>query len=334
MYRVDSPKITQETKSKDFDPSVISSPRTGRRKNVHNDEVSPASFLNRYLIENDNFAKGAYGKVSLALDKITKERVVIKKIAKSTPIRMIQNEVRAGQLLASHEYIATFHKYQDFFDHHQMVFQYVDGMDLFTYLEGVNFTPQPEDFVRSILSNIISALQHCHSKNIAHRDIKLENILIGKNGKSYLIDFGLCGFMDGKKSREWCGSDNYIPPEIVRRISYDGFQADIFSIGVVAFALVFGVFPFENLSVNSKYSHNPARPLPRLHVRFPLDVPVSASVKDLLVRMLEDDTDKRITLPEIAKHEWMTGIASSTESSPTESSTEAPVPMVIETVPA
>jgi len=322
ITRVDSPKITQETKSKDFDTSTVRSPAVLRKNGsgthgkvggVHVDGLSPAAaeraFNIRYTIENDHFARGAYGKVELAFDKMTKERVVIKRIPKTTPIRMIQAEVRAGQVVGTHNNIATFHKYHDFGDHHSLVFSFIDGEDLFTYLEETGFSPVPEIKARDILVELLAAIKHTHSVGIAHRDIKLENILMDKNGKSFLIDYGLCTFVEKNKlSREWCGSDNYLSPQIVRRTPYDPYQADVFSIGVVAFALLFGVFPFECLRVNSKYSNDPNRPLPRLHVRFPSDVKVCREAKDLLISMLEDDPDARITIDDILKHQWITGL--------------------------
>jgi len=318
ITRIDSPKITQEKKSTDFDTSSVRSPVFQRKTHgsrVHALQVeglSPAAaeraFNLRYTIQNANFAKGAYGKVEIGFDKATNQKVAIKRIPKSTPIKMIQAEVKAGQLVGEHPNVAHFHKYYDFGDHHALIFQLIEGEDLFTYLERTGFTPVSEDVVRRILTDVLKAVQHIHSKSIAHRDIKLENILMDKEGKSYIIDFGLCGIIEeGKLSRDWCGSDNYLCPQIVRRTPYDGYQADVFSVGVVAFALLFGVFPFENLQVNSRFSHDPRRPLPRLHVRFPTDVKVSRDAKDLLISMLEDDQDVRISIDEIFKHSWFTG---------------------------
>jgi len=262
--------------------------------------------MNRYIIEKEDFAKGAYGKVSLATDRITKQKVVIKKCQRSAPIKMIQTEVRAGQLIGYHPNVATFHRYQDFADHHAFIFQYIDGTDLFSFLEEREFAPLTEDHARALLKDIFSGLLHCHQKGIAHRDLKLENILLDKEGKAHLIDFGLSGVVDDKKLfRDWVGSDNYIAPELVRRQNYDGYQADVFSVGVVAFALIFGVFPFDNLRVNGRHSNDPSKPLPTLKVRFPTDVKVSKSAKELILGMLQDDPSKRMTVQDVLNHEWM-----------------------------
>jgi len=271
------------------------------------DDSSPDTAFSRYIIENENFAKGAYGKVSLAKDKVTKDMVVVKHIPKTTSIRMVQNEIKAGQILDFHPNIAQFHKYIDFPEHHTLIFSYIDGTDLFSFMEKNKFSPRTELESRTIFMAIMSALKHAHSKNIAHRDIKLENILMDKKGRAYLIDFGLCAFVDpSMKNREWCGSDNYLAPELCRRIPYDAYKTDVFSMGVTLFALLFGVFPFDGLRVSSRF-HDPKNPLPRLQVRFPLDVKVSLAAKDLLIQMLEDDPDKRISVDDIFKHKWVSG---------------------------
>jgi len=319
ISRVDSPKITHERKSRNFDPPQ---PRgnNGRRIGTLIDPKQQSSdeeaFLGRYLIEDVDFAKGAYGRVSLATDRSTQQRVVIKRIPKSTPYRMIENEARCGALIgSSHSNIAAFHQYQALQDQYCMVFQYVDGCDLFTFLEDSHFTPQPEHHTRILFSAVLSAVQFCHSKSIAHRDIKLENILVDRSGTPFLIDFGLSTIVDSssKKCRDWLGSDNYLAPEIVRRTPYDSFQSDVWSLGVTLFALLFGVFPFENMRVNSPYSNNPKNPLPRLRARFPTDVNVSREAKEIILGMLEDDPDRRMTIDDIIQHEWISGRRSMTK---------------------
>jgi len=312
ITRPDSPKVTREKKSRDFDVSNIRSPRTTRRErgenNLQKSIFDQNNWTTRFQVENDDFAKGAYGKILLATDKMTKEKVVIKKIARTTPIKMINAEVRAGQLITKHENIASFIQYNDRSDFHYLIFDFVNGMDLFTYLERLNFSPRSDMEARSIITQILSAIKHVHTHGIAHRDVKLENILIERNGKAWLIDFGLCAFVEnGKPSRDWCGSDNYLAPEIVRRIPYDAFKVDVFSTGVVLFALLFGVFPFENLRVNGAHSIDASRPLRKLTVRFPSDVKVDRAAKDLLVLMLEDDPEKRISIDNVLAHEWING---------------------------
>lgn len=292
---------------------TVKSPQNGRRSEEQRmkrvQDLNSSCWSLKYQIEDPDFAKGAYGKVLLARDKTNGERVVIKKIPQSTPIRMVNNEVRAGKIIGIHENIAGLLQYVDKPDFHFLVFQFIQGQDLFSYLEKTNFSPRTESDARYLINQILNALKHIHSLKVAHRDIKLENLLIDpKTGKITVIDLGLCAFMeDGKLCREWCGSDNYLAPEIVRRIPYNGYQADIFSTGVVLFALLFGVFPFENLRVNGPVLMDGHRQLKKLQVRFPIDVKVSNSAKDLISQMLEDDPEKRITLANVLRHEWVMG---------------------------
>jgi len=311
ITRPESPKVVRERKSRDFDPATLrsASPRNARKgverqaslvKLIHNNHQN-VCWTEKFAVEDEDFAKGAYGKIMLAKEKITGEKVVIKKIPQSTPARMITNEVKAGKIIGTHQNVAGLLQYNEKIDFHYLVFQHIQGQDLFSYLEKLNFSPRTEAEARSTITQILSGLKHIHAQNIAHRDVKLENILIDNRGRVYVIDLGLCAFIeDGRLCRDWCGSDNYLAPEIVRRIPYNGFKADVFSTGVVLFALLFGVFPFENLRVNGVQS------LRTLKVRFPSDVKVSQSAKELLLKMLEDDAEKRYTIDDVLKHEWIT----------------------------
>lgn len=267
------------------------------------------TWVEKYEVEKDEYAKGSYGKIMLAHDRVTKQKVVIKQIPCSTPIKMIKSEVDAGKIIGQHDNIAALLSYEEQTDYHYMAFQFIPGEDLFSYLEFVGFSPRSEQETRFIMAQILNAVSYLHTKKIAHRDIKLENILIDQYGKVTVIDFGLCAIQDSKDTnkvqlrREWCGSDNYISPEIVRKIAYDPYKADVFSLGVVLFCLLFGVFPFENLRVCGIQLREAMR---KLKVRFPNDVLVSEEAKDLVVKMLEDDPVLRPTIDQVINHVWMT----------------------------
>jgi len=198
ITRPDSPKVVRERKSRDFKPDV-QSPRLNRRDSSQKIDIN-SDWSVKYQVEDEDYAKGAYGKIMLAKDKLTGEKVVIKKIPISTPIRMINNEVKAGKWIGQHPNIAGLLQYSDKPDFHYLTFQYINGQDLFTYLEKLNFSPRHDTEARSIINQILGAVHHIHSKNIAHRDIKLENILIDKSGRVYVIDLGLCAFIEEKKT--------------------------------------------------------------------------------------------------------------------------------------
>ena len=93
---------------------------------------------------------------------------------------------------------------------------------------------------------IVSAIAYCHSKQICHRDIKLENILLDEQGNPKLIDFGFSTCIpNDKKVKIFCGTPSYMSPEIVQKIEYNGPPADVWALGVLLYALLTGTFPFK-----------------------------------------------------------------------------------------
>mmetsp|Transcript_12366 Transcript_12366/g.6147 ORF Transcript_12366/g.6147 Transcript_12366/m.6147 type:complete len:107 (+) Transcript_12366:68-388(+) len=92
----------------------------------------------------------------------------------------------------------------------------------------------------------MSAVSYCHSKNVTHRDIKLENILMDEAHCIKLIDFGFSTRMpNDKKMRIFCGTPSYMAPEIVSKREYCGPPADIWACGVLLFAMLCGTFPYK-----------------------------------------------------------------------------------------
>ncbi|KAL1764088.1 sperm motility kinase W, partial [Sigmodon hispidus] len=98
---------------------------------------------------------------------------------------------------------------------------------------------------------VVSGVHYLHQRHIAHRDIKLENILIDRAGKVKLCDFGLAiQFTEGQMLEEVCGSLLYEAPEILARKPYDGLAVDMWSLGVVLYVLVTGEFPYVETTVD------------------------------------------------------------------------------------
>jgi serine/threonine protein kinase len=96
--------------------------------------------MDRYALLDTRFAKGAYGEILLALEKKRNKKVVIKFIPDSTPAKMIENEIEAGTLLKGHTHIAQFREYVQTKNHHCIVFDFVDGTDLFSLMAGLEVT--------------------------------------------------------------------------------------------------------------------------------------------------------------------------------------------------
>ena len=99
---------------------------------------------------------------------------------------------------------------------------------------------------KSVFKQIIDGIGYCHGKNILHRDIKLDNILLAWNGEVKIGDFGVSKVVKrGEIMNEQCGTPAYIAPEILMDKGYSGFSADLWSAGVVLYAMLYGTVPFK-----------------------------------------------------------------------------------------
>lgn len=88
-------------------------------------------------------------------------------------------------------------------------------------------------------------MRHCHLKNVLHRDIKLDNILLDHKLGVKICDFGVSRFTKkGNYIKEQCGTPAYIAPEIIKDKGYEGFSADLWSLGVLLYVMISGTFPF------------------------------------------------------------------------------------------
>ncbi|OHT02253.1 CAMK family protein kinase [Tritrichomonas foetus] len=99
--------------------------------------------------------------------------------------------------------------------------------------------PSPKLFI--YMKQIVSAIQYCHSRGFVHRDIKPQNILIDIYGRSKLADFGMAIPVEkGQKLTDYIGSPQYLPPEMIRKVPYDPYKADIWSLGVTFYEMAMG----------------------------------------------------------------------------------------------
>lgn len=129
---------------------------------------------------------------------------------------------------------------------------------------------------------ILEALSFCHSKKIAHRDIKPDNIFLDKHDRIKLADFGLAKHFDKNiKSTEHCGSVMYCSPEIVKGESFDPFSADIYALGITFFFMITGKHPFNNSSLE-----NLKRSIIFSQVDFSqANVDVNEKIKSMIIKM-------------------------------------------------
>lgn len=180
-----------------------------------------------------------------------------------------------------------------------LILEYVEGGELFDYL--VNRGKLPVAEALNYFKQIIAGLHYCHSFSIIHRDLKPENILLtGPNLQNIKIaDWGMATLqLPSNQLETSCGSPHYASPEIVNGQKYEGAPSDIWSCGVILFALLAGRLPFDDKNVRAL--------LDKVRVgKFAFSSSIEPRARDLISRMLVVDSSKRITMAEILQHPFM-----------------------------
>ncbi|KAI1069704.1 hypothetical protein LB507_008482 [Fusarium sp. FIESC RH6] len=176
-----------------------------------------------------------------------------------------------------------------------LILEYIDQGDLFTF---INLKGRlSEEVSVYFFRQIISAISYCHSFNICHRDLKPENILISANLQIKIADFGMAALhqTDTHQLATACGSPHYAAPELLKNRQYRGDKADIWSMGVILFAMLTATLPFDDpdLRVMMNRTKKGQYEMPSF---------LSPEAEDLIRRMLQVNPERRITLKEIWRH--------------------------------
>ncbi|OHT13108.1 CAMK family protein kinase [Tritrichomonas foetus] len=184
---------------------------------------------------------GTTGKVKLAVNQETKQEVAIKIIAKTTFQQRpnlhikIQREI-ALMRLVDHPHLLKLVDVLESPRHLYIVLEYASRGELFDFL--VEHRCLKEDVALKFFRQIIYGLEYLHSLGICHRDLKPENILLDDQCNIKIADFGFARFVKSSIADTSCGSPHYAAPEVIRGESYDGRAADVWSCGVILYALL------------------------------------------------------------------------------------------------
>ncbi|KAI1729903.1 protein kinase domain-containing protein [Ditylenchus destructor] len=210
---------------------------------------------------------GTYGKVSLAYDHKMEREVAVKLIKKSAienkqDLVRIRREIRIMSMLKHPNIIQIYEVFENK-DKIILVMEYASGGELYDYVS--KFGSLPESEARRIFRQITSAVLYCHKHKVAHRDLKLENILLDANNNAKIADFGLSNYFNEKNLlTTFCGSPLYASPEIINGTPYKG---------------------------------------PEVGAYYEPDAPSTASM--LVRNMLRVNPDRRADIDDIASHWWL-----------------------------
>jgi len=199
-----------------------------------------------------------------------------------------------------HECLA---KLYEAFESHKQVFlimEYVNGGSLHGYLKGKPNRQMAEIEAKYLWQQVVFGIHYLHQRNVTHRDIKLENILLDETRtRVKLIDFGFSTCIPhDKKVKIFCGTPSYMAPEIVSKIEYAGPPADIWALGVLLYALLCGRFPFKGQNDKELYTNICKQELP-------LQDHISRQGRQLLLRIFHKNPDKRPSTKDILRDPWL-----------------------------
>jgi len=245
---------------------------------------------------------GRSGSVMVCLNNKGIEVVIKSMLKNSVRQDWVDNEVRAGGSL-SHKGLVRFKEHIEDTQYNHIILDMVKGEDLWQFMNNRNWNPLPEKESRKIFSRILKSIDYCHTMGLAHKDIKLENVMINKKSKTTLIDFGFCEFsMLTKLSRRFDGTLDYMPPEMLLRRPFNPYKADVFALGVLLFVLLTGFFPWE-LKQRCKILSTGGSPV--IDWTMPGIPPLSESVKNLIDSMVHPNPEQRFMLTYVSTHPWV-----------------------------
>lgn len=281
-------------------------------------------FLN--IIGTGNFAN-----VFKAKNKHTNKTVCIKRTKTTNGLTV---EALVLKFLGTHPNIVDFIGYDFNDEYNYVVLEYIKNGTLLEKTREKQKYKEPQ--ARFIFGELIDAVGFLHDSGIIHRDLKLENIMVKneiiplktmsefdlelESQKGYiendnliiehpiLIDFGFARFWkDDENIETFCGSPHYVAPEMLKQIPYPGPNVDIWSVGVILYAMTHGYMPFDSLKEDfEEQKREIFLKITHYYPRYSTNI--SKTLKRLLQNMFEMNIKKRCTIEQIKHSEWCKGV--------------------------
>ncbi|KAH0794112.1 CAMK family protein kinase [Histomonas meleagridis] len=254
------------------------------------EKLGSGGFAAVYRITNQNGE-------DFALKAISKERV-----AKPKSLEKLKSEILIQKSLNHVNILRSYDSFEDA-NNYYIVLELCPGHSVKDLVKKNGHLSEKE--TAKILREIMAGLCYLHDNRIIHRDLKLENFLIGKDGHVKIADFGLSAKLDYDDERKYtvCGTPNYLSPELLSShasLIGHSYEVDIWTIGVCAFAMLTGHPPFETPRTKLTYEH-----IKNCQYHFPSDIPLSLSAKDFIRSILQIDPERRPNALDVSMHPFL-----------------------------
>ena len=252
-----------------------------------------------YLL-GEALGEGAFAKVRLATQIHIKEKCAIKIVDKrlledTKDIQRLKKEIKILKSIR-HKNIIQLFDIMESKTNLYFVIEYCKGGELFDYIVKNRRLKEPEACV--FFQQIINGVEYLHKQGIIHRDLKPENLLLDYNNNIKISDFGLSTFFSKNHFLQTaCGTPSYAPPEMLEGLQYNGEASDIWSCGIILYAMLCGTLPFteskEEIIVKKIKMHD-----------YSIPKYLSKEAQDMLNHILKINPEERFTIEGIKKHPW------------------------------
>eukprot|EP00754_Rhynchopus_humris_P044948 Rhum_TRINITY_DN450_c0_g1::Rhum_TRINITY_DN450_c0_g1_i1::g.1270::m.1270/K06631/PLK1; polo-like kinase 1 len=245
--------------------------------------------------------KGGFAKCYEATNVETQEKFAVKVVCKSslkTKTRQkLKTEIKIHRSL-SHRHIVKFHRYFEDSRNVYILLELCRGQTLMEQsTRKGRFTEEETAYV--VYQSLLS-LEHMHAEGVIHRDLKLSNIMLTADNEIKIGDFGLAAKVSsGEKRRTLCGTPNYIAPEILESGHTHSFEVDVWTVGIIMYAMLCGKPPFQTHDVKMTYGK-----IKRCSYTFPSNVAISSEARSLIQRILQVSPGLRPTVREMMADPW------------------------------
>ena len=244
--------------------------------------------------------KGTFGKVKLGTHSLTGEKVAVKilekdKIKDASDVERVSREIKILKLV-KHPNVIALYEIIETQKQLYLIMEYACGGELFDYIVARSRLKEQQACL--FFQQLLSGIEYLQRVGVVHRDLKPENLLLDENKNLKIVDFGLSNLYRSEETlKTACGSPCYAAPEMIAGKRYHGSRVDVWSCGVVLFAMICGYLPFEDPNTSTLYKKI-------LGGEYKCAAWVTPEAQDIMRRILNTNPDHRYTVDQIRSHVW------------------------------